>query len=176
MIDKPFSVNEALRYARHDFLNQLQLIKMNIDLARLDDAKAAIDHYTAEVKEIYALSNLKMPLTCEWLQTANWRFPGFQVQVTSQIDTDSQPTLDSQVHDVLERATVLLHSKLDPFTEQELHIHIACISSGLKVTFEANGEWEPLAHEFSHAPEVTLNHECKTTKNWRFHIEESKEG
>jgi stage 0 sporulation protein B (sporulation initiation phosphotransferase) len=70
MIDKPFSVNEALRYARHDFLNQLQLIKMNIDLARLEEAKAAIDHYTTEVKEIYELSLLQngcKPLTGDFL-------------------------------------------------------------------------------------------------------------
>ena len=176
MIDKPFSVNEALRYARHDFLNQLQLIKMNIDLARLEEAKAAIDHYTTEVKEIYELSKLKMPLTTEWLQTANWRFPGFQVKITSQIDSNCEPALDEQIHDVLERATVLLHSKLDPFTEQELHVHIICIPVKFNVTFEASGKWEPLAHDFSHASQLTLNHECKTTKNWRFHIEESKEG
>jgi len=74
MTDKPFSVNEALRFARHDFLNQLQLIKMNIDLERLEEAKAVIDHYTREVKEIYELTKLNIPLTSEWLQTANWRF------------------------------------------------------------------------------------------------------
>jgi len=176
MTDKPFSVNEALRFARHDFLNQLQLIKMNIDLARLEEAKAAIDHYTDEVKAFYELSKLNLPFTSEWLQTANWRFPGFAVNVTSHIDSQCEPTLDKQIYDVLEEATTLLHTKLDPFTEQELHIHIVCASEEFKLTFEASGEWEPLAHEISHEQQIILNHECKTTKNWRFHIEESKEG
>ena len=33
---KTLTVNEALRFANHDFLNQLQLIKMNLDLGRTD--------------------------------------------------------------------------------------------------------------------------------------------
>lgn len=33
------SVSEILRAANHDFINQLQLIKMNLDLNRIDDAK-----------------------------------------------------------------------------------------------------------------------------------------
>lgn len=176
MTEKPFSVNEALRFARHDFLNQLQLIKMNIDLARLEEAKSAIDHYTEEVKSFYELSKLDLPLTFEWLQTANWRFPAFQVNITSHIEIKCNPLLDVKILDVLEEATKLLHKGLNPFTEQELHIQIVCTTSEFKLTFEASGEWEPLKQEISHAKQVTLTHECKTTKNWRFHIEESKEG
>ena len=176
MTDKPFSVNEALRYARHDFLNQLQLIKMNIDLARLEEAKAAIDHFTEETRSNYELSKLDLPHTYEWLQTAMWRFPAFQLNVTNHIEAKCNPVLDRIIHDVLEQATNLLHTRLNPFIEQQLHIHIVCTSAGFKLTFEASGEWEPLQKEISQALQVTLTHECKTTKNWRFHIEESKEG
>jgi stage 0 sporulation protein B (sporulation initiation phosphotransferase) len=176
MTDKAFSVNEALRFAKHDFLNQLQLIKMNIDLARLDDAKAVIDHYTTEVKALYELSKLSLPLTSEWLQTVNWRFAGFQVNITSDIETTCKPHLDEPIRDVLEQAIKILHNELSPFTEQLLHIHIVCNQSEFKLTFDAKGEWEPLRHDINYAPQVTLTHECKTTKNWRFHIEESKEG
>jgi stage 0 sporulation protein B (sporulation initiation phosphotransferase) len=175
MADKAFSVNEALRFAKHDFLNQLQLIKMNIDLARLDDAKAVIDHYTNEVKALYELSKLSLPLTSEWLQTVNWRFAGFQVHISSDIETTCKPHLDEPIRDVLEQAIKILHKELSPFTEQLLHIHIVCSQSDFKLTFDAKGEWEPLRHDINYAPQVTLTHECKTTKNWRFHIEESKE-
>ena len=176
MTDKPFSVNEALRFARHDFLNQLQLIKMNIDLVRLEEAKAAIDHYTDEVKAFYELSKLNLPLTSEWLQTANWRFSGFQVSITSHIETNCNPNLDMHIRDVLEQATMMLHSTLNPFIEQLLTIHILNVPSSFKMTYEASGEWEPIQQEITKATQVTLTHECKTTKNWRFHIEESKEG
>ena len=176
MTDKAFSVNEALRFARHDFLNQLQLIKMNIDLARLDDAKTVIDHYTTEVKALYELSKLCLPLTSEWLQTVNWRFAGFQVNLTSDIETPCNPLLDEPIREVLEQAIKQLHKDLSPFTEQLLHIHIVCTQTDFKLTFDAKGEWEPLTHDLNYEPQVTLTHECKTTKNWRFHIEESKEG
>ncbi|MGE6488301.1 Spo0B domain-containing protein [Paenisporosarcina sp. NPDC076898] len=176
MTGKPFSVNEALRFARHDFLNQLQLIKMNIDLARLEDAKAAIDHYTTEVKAFYELSKLNLPFTTEWLQTANWRFPGFQVSITNTIDSKCDTLFDEQIQHVLEEATNLLHRQLDPFTEQLLHIHIVCNPTTFKLTFDASGKWHPIQKELSKVPQVSLTHECKTTKNWRFHIEESKEG
>ncbi|QBP40786.1 Spo0B domain-containing protein [Paenisporosarcina antarctica] len=176
MTDKPFSVNEALRFARHDFLNQLQLIKMNIDLARLEEAKAAIDHYTSEVKAIYELTKLNIPFTSEWLQTANWRFLGFQFNITSHIETSCNESLDEQIYNVLDQATNLLHNQLDPFVEQQLHIHIVSIPSEFRITFEATGQWESIAQEISCEPQVTLTHECKTTKKWRFHIEESKEG
>ena len=176
MTDKAFSVNEALRFARHDFLNQLQLIKMNIDLERLDEAKEVINHYTTEVKAFYELSKLSLPLTSEWLQTVNWRFAGFQVKISSHIETTCNALLDTSIRDVLEQAIKLLHTQLSPFTEQQLHIHIVCTQSEFKLTFEAIGEWEPIQHEINHEPQVTLTHECKTAKNWRFHIEESKEG
>ena len=41
------TVNEILRAANHDFINQLQLIKMNLDLNRIDDAKKIIENYFA---------------------------------------------------------------------------------------------------------------------------------
>ncbi|WP_342543396.1 Spo0B domain-containing protein [Paenisporosarcina sp. FSL H8-0542] len=176
MTEKTFSINEALRFARHDFLNQLQLIKMNIDLARLEDAKAAIDHYSTEAKAFYELSKMDLPRTTEWLQTANWRFPGFQVSISNNIESDCNLLLDEQVQDVLEQTTKLLHEQLNPYTEQLLHIHIVCNPTTFKLTFDANGEWEPIQQELSKESQVSLTHECKTTKNWRFHIEESKEG
>ena len=176
MTDKAFSVNEALRFARHDFLNQLQLIKMNIDLARLDDAKEVIDHYTTEVKAFYELAKLNLPLTSEWLQTMNWRFAGFQVNISSQIESTCNTLLDASIRHVLEQAITLLHTQLSPFKEQHLNIHILCTQSEFKLTFESIGEWEPIQHEINHEPLVTLTHECKTATKWRFHIEESKEG
>ncbi len=176
MTDKPFSVNEALRFARHDFLNQLQLIKMNIDLARLEEAKAAIDDYTSEARAFYDLSRLNSPFTYEWLQTANWRYPGFQVNITSHIESACNPKVDQPIRDVFEEATKFLHPQLNPFIEQQINIHIECNSSQVKVTYEAVGGWESIQHEMINDTLVTLTHECKTTNKWRFHIEENKEG
>lgn len=143
----------------------------------MHDWKTAIDHYTTEVKAFYELSKLDLPFTSEWLQTANWRFPGFHVSISSNIESScSSLLLDEQIQGFLEESTSLLHQQLNPFTEQQLHIHIVCKPSLFKLTFDASGEWEPIQQELSEVPQFLLTQECKTTKNWRFHIEESKEG
>ncbi|WP_019413877.1 Spo0B domain-containing protein [Paenisporosarcina sp. TG20] len=176
MNTKPLSVNDALRFARHDFLNQLQLVKMNIDLGQLEDAKTVIDRYTTEVKAFYELTKLNIPYTSEWLQTANWRFLGFQVNITSQIESTCNPLLDHPIYQLLEQTTKLLHEKLNPYSEQQLHVHIVCNPTEFRITVEANGEWEPIQQEIIYEQSlITLTYEYKTTKKWRFHIEESKE-
>ncbi|WP_312471145.1 Spo0B domain-containing protein, partial [Neobacillus sp.] len=40
---KEWDIVEVLRHSRHDWLNRLQLIKGNLDLNRIDRAKAVID-------------------------------------------------------------------------------------------------------------------------------------
>ena len=41
MMEQSLTVREVLRYANHDFLNHLHLIKMNLDLGRIEEAKEA---------------------------------------------------------------------------------------------------------------------------------------
>lgn len=176
MTEKPFSVNDALRFARHDFLNQLQLIKMNIDLARLDDAKEVIATYTEACKAVYTLSNLQLPETSEWLQTANWRFPAFQVSMNTQITVSFKPDLDRVIRDTLESFTQKLHDQLSPYHENELRIWITSTEELFKITVEAVGKWNPIEEQLLHSNQLTINHECKTSEIWRFHLEESKEG
>jgi len=176
MTEKPFSVNDALRFARHDFLNQMQLIKMNIDLARLDDAREVIDHYTASCKSFYDLSKLQLTETSEWLQTANWRFSAFQVIIDTQITTSCKPELDVPIRDSLEFFAKNLHNRLSPYQEHELRVWIISTEEMFKITVEAVGKWDPIEELLFHSNQLTINHECKTTEHWRFHIEESMEG
>ncbi len=176
MTEKPFSVNDALRHARHDFLNQMQLIKMNMDLARLDEAREVIASYTEKCKVFYELSKLQLPKTSEWLQTANWRFPGFQVEVGTEITMPYKTELDISIRDSLELFTKFLEPKLNPYFEHELRVWIESTENVFILTVEANGKWE-LGDDFLMKTQgLTITHECKTTEKWRFHIEESKEG
>jgi len=175
MAEKPFSVNDALRFSRHDFLNQLQLIKMNIDLERLDDAREVITNYTEACKAVYELSNLHLPETSEWLQTANWRFPAFQVSLNTQIINSFKPEFDRGIRDTFESFTQKLHDQLSPYHENELRIWITSTEELFKITVEAVGKWNPIEEQLLHSNQLTINHECKTSEIWRFHIEESKE-
>ena len=49
MMEQPLTVNEVLRYANHDFLNQLHLIQMNFDLGRVEEAKMIINEISDTV-------------------------------------------------------------------------------------------------------------------------------
>lgn len=80
-MEKPMTVAQSLRHARHDFLNELQLIKMNLDLGRLQEAQAIIRSHAEASMHASRLADIGLPLTEEWLLTANWRFPEFNFHV-----------------------------------------------------------------------------------------------
>ncbi|KSU63854.1 hypothetical protein AS034_06310 [[Bacillus] enclensis] len=63
---------DALRHARHDWMNDLQLIKGNLELNRIERAKQVIDTMVITAQNESKLSNLKLPLLAEWILTYNW--------------------------------------------------------------------------------------------------------
>ncbi|WP_033543483.1 Spo0B domain-containing protein [Planococcus sp. CAU13] len=77
-MDNPFTVAQALRHARHDFLNELQLIGMKLDLGHEQEVKSIIRSHAEAAVQLSRLAALKMPLTEDWLLTAEWRFPDFR--------------------------------------------------------------------------------------------------
>lgn len=73
------TVAQSLRHARHDFLNELQMIKLNLDLGRTEQAQALIRTYAEAAMHKSRLSALGLPETEEWLLTAAWRFPELRI-------------------------------------------------------------------------------------------------
>ncbi|MDP4105715.1 MAG: Spo0B C-terminal domain-containing protein [Bacillota bacterium] len=71
-MEKEWNMIEVLRHSRHDWLNKLQLIKGNLDLNRIDRAKAIIDEIVIEAQHETKLSNLHIPLFASLLIRANW--------------------------------------------------------------------------------------------------------
>ncbi|PFA64551.1 sporulation protein [Bacillus sp. AFS015802] len=67
-----WGVVEALRHARHDWMNDLQLIKGNLDLDRVERAKQVIEEMVLVAQNESKLSNVKLPLLAEWILTYNW--------------------------------------------------------------------------------------------------------
>ncbi|MFC4618139.1 Spo0B C-terminal domain-containing protein [Camelliibacillus cellulosilyticus] len=65
-------VIELLRAARHDWLNQLQLIKAGLALKNIERAEQIIDEIIIKAKNEAHLSNLNIPRTAAYLLTFNW--------------------------------------------------------------------------------------------------------
>src|SRR4051794_12688895 len=79
-MEKEWDIVEVLRHSRHDWLNRLQLIKGNLDLNRIDRAKAVIDEIIIEAQHESKLTNLKMPLFASLLLKSNWENPSFKLE------------------------------------------------------------------------------------------------
>ena len=61
-------------------LNKLQLIKGNLDLNRIDRAKAYIDEIVIEAQHESKLSNLNLPLFASLLLRSNWEKHSFELE------------------------------------------------------------------------------------------------
>ncbi|MGG1575316.1 Spo0B C-terminal domain-containing protein [Fictibacillus sp. NRS-1165] len=69
---KDWSTLELLRHARHDWLNQLQLIKANLSMGRAERANEIIEEIILASRHESNLMNLKVPELAEYLITFNW--------------------------------------------------------------------------------------------------------
>ena len=170
MFRQPLTVTEALRYANHDFLNDLQLIQMNLDLERVDDARKIIQQITAECRTNANLSRLKMPLLHEWLLTVKWRFNALQCNISSNVDASEAIHLDAEIVQYLENTMIHIYDKLDPYFEQHIHIHIESTKETFKITVHFNGrfEIEPF-HETIQQLKVQTYEQTNTS--WKYVLE-----
>ena len=79
-MEKEWDIVEVLRHSRHDWLNRLQLIKGNLDLNRIDRAKAYINEIVIEAQHESKLSNFHFPLFASLLLKSNWEQHLFQLE------------------------------------------------------------------------------------------------
>ena len=138
-MEKEWDIVEVLRHSRHDWLNRLQLIKGNLDLNRIDRAKAVIDEIIIEAQHESKLSNLKMPLFASLLLKSNWENPSFKLEY--------EVLQDSEVYQINEEPmtnwTCLLFQYLnvaiEAFQENHLSITIDPQSEGIRFFFDFSG-------------------------------------
>ncbi|UCZ54339.1 sporulation initiation phosphotransferase B [Bacillus shivajii] len=71
-MSRDIDVVDALRHYRHDWLNQIQLIKGNLALGRLDKVDSIIDDLVQQSKNESQLSNMNIPKVATSLLTCNW--------------------------------------------------------------------------------------------------------
>ncbi len=72
-------VVDILRHYRHDWLNQLQLIKGNLALRRLDKVESIIDDLVQQSKNESQLTNMNIPNVAARLLTCNWESHPYNV-------------------------------------------------------------------------------------------------
>ncbi|AYC29738.1 Spo0B domain-containing protein [Paenisporosarcina cavernae] len=139
---KRLTVNEALRFAKHDFLNQLQLIQMNLDLGRVDEAKRIISTYTKSSQEAVSLKKLGLPVLLEWFQTVNWRFPAFDFAFEMTITHPIEESHDQPFVSFFESILQQMNNVIDPYTEQKVTFQLVQHNASFTVNVIFEGKWE----------------------------------
>jgi len=143
MNEKQITITEALRFARHDFMNQLQLIRMNLELGRIDDAKTVIDAYASRMMELAELNKLGLPKLYEWIQTAPWKYPGLNPEFSCKGEKVDE-RFDSPAAILLDKLFGELNNRLNPYDELECQVVITAVSGVFTMGITVLGRIENL--------------------------------
>jgi len=170
------NVNEVLRFANHDFMNQLQLIKMNLDLGRLEEAKKAVEQTAEQCKTFFSINKMGLPKTIDWIHTLEWRYPSIHVNVETNIDEKINQEADNVVCDYLEGAISHIYEALDPFVDQQLSLQIYASNQQFEIEFHLIGHWSQKEHYHILKHPFIMNEEISFTQNEWHMIITKKEG
>lgn len=138
-MDKDWNIVEVLRHSRHDWLNRLQLIKGNLDLNRIDRAKAVIDEIVIEMQQEAKLSNMKLPEFAALLLKYNWENSSIQLEYEVLQDSASYQIDERQLISWTSSLLACLNQSIDEFQENHLSITIDSEKNGVRFFFDFNG-------------------------------------
>lgn len=141
MMEQPLSITNVLRFANHDFVNHLHLIRMNLDLGNVEEAKKIIFNISEEYRQFSNMNQLHLPKTIEWLLTSRWRFPALQISIDSNVEKRVNADVDDALVQYLENTVIHVYDELDPFTEQNLNVKIQSDENKFKLEFNLQGLW-----------------------------------
>ncbi|GEM_PF-1795131 len=169
--ESELTVRGALQFARHDFLNELQLILMQLDLGRVPEARSQLLEATERLSSISRLGGLGMPDVETWLLTFGWRYKTFTSELEAQTSQPDCRRLASEPEVVrfLDSLFRQLEEHADPFADNTVEIMVSADGPDWKLTFtvpaeSAPIEWERLEREHWNA-EV-----YRSTEYWTFTI------
>ena len=155
------TVAQSLRHARHDFLNELQLIKMNVDLGRPEQVQAIIRSYAEAAVQLDRLAALGVPETEQWVLTAKWRFP----EIRFRLDCRAQKApaeADDSLSEALEQLLQTVRKQLDPVEQVECRIMITNTPQQFSAAVQLDGEWFHVKLPESRA--IQIGRECASTE------------
>lgn len=140
MENKQLTVTEALKFTRHDFLNKLQIILMNIDFNNVSEARQAVLKATDEIRQQTRLEQLRLPKTEQWLVSFGWLYPAFQETLTCTCEAGTRTTDDQEVVDYLDSVFSEVEQSLDPTIEYTTHMDVSSTSSEWKISISISGD------------------------------------
>ncbi|MBU3572300.1 Spo0B C-terminal domain-containing protein [Priestia aryabhattai] len=138
-MEKEWDVVEVLRYARHDWLNKLQLIKGNLALNRLDRANEIIEEIVNESKHESKLTNINMRLFAGFVMTYHWNNHAVRLDVEVLGELKDLSQYDEFVYNWCCYLTEALEKYVDYHAENYLSISVCIEEQGIRFFFDFSG-------------------------------------
>ena len=160
---------QALKFARHDFLNELQLVLLYIDLGKLPEAKQKIMDTTDAMRQVAMLERLGLPAVETWLVTFDWMYSVFPKTITSAITPGIRQTDDAVIAAYLEQVFCIAEKMVDPTSDYAAQIDVQATSTNWSITVTVDGAMDQMLA----APEVTGDFSVEETisqHQWTFTI------
>lgn len=139
MKEEQLTVAQALKFTRHDFLNDLQIILMNLDLGNIEQAKKTILATTDKMKHHSLLSSLNLPKTELWLASFEWIHTSFNKMLNCYVKAPISSVDDEDLVISLENSIKKTNKVLDPFSEYHVHFDVISKEKEWSITMEVNG-------------------------------------
>jgi stage 0 sporulation protein B (sporulation initiation phosphotransferase) len=138
MMKNELNLVEALRYARHDWMNRLQLIKGNMDLGRMDRARQIIEEIVSEAQNESKLSNLRLPKFSELLLTYNWQTHFIKLEFEV-LEAEAPDIDDDRLYQWFTGFFSVMENSVKPYEENNLVVTIKICQKEARFELDFNG-------------------------------------
>jgi stage 0 sporulation protein B (sporulation initiation phosphotransferase) len=169
MKKEALTVSQALKFARHDFLNHLQLVLMYIDLGKIPESKQAIRNASEEIKQLSLLDKFGLPVTAKWISTFGWVYTAFETKLSCTIEPGIHKVDDLEVASYLDALFNEVVDHLDEMSEYEAYIDVRASTFDWSINITISG---PLNGK-QQLPEAGKNfcvEETVSDNLWKFKI------
>ncbi|WNS81833.1 Spo0B C-terminal domain-containing protein [Domibacillus sp. DTU_2020_1001157_1_SI_ALB_TIR_016] len=158
--NEKWTLLKTLRHARHDWMNDIQIVKGYLSLNNIDAAARAADHIILKAVQESRLCNLGMPGMAELFMTFNWSQHLFRLEYELDESIAAGTADDQKACRFFNRLFSLLEQHVKEFNEHELFVHLSEKQGSLAAEMEWMGEVanRPLLlkkiKEFAHSLEL----------------------
>lgn len=130
---------ETLRHARHDWMNDIQIVKGYLALSKLDEAARAADHIIVKAAQESKLCNLGMPGMAELFITFNWSNHLFRLEYEVDDDVASGLADDQLVLVYFSQFFSLIERHIVEYKDHQLFVRFSEADDQLLVRMEWMG-------------------------------------
>jgi stage 0 sporulation protein B (sporulation initiation phosphotransferase) len=115
---------ELIRSLRHEWMNQLHLLKANLSLKKYDRAEQIIDDIIERAKQEARLTNLNAPKLAALLLTYNWKSRPLRLEIEA-VDSEADwSALDDDLTDFVQAMIDAFERSVAPFGNHVLTFSI----------------------------------------------------